>query len=403
MHVSGKTVVLCVTGGIAAYKAADLTSKLCQQGADIRVLMTKSATQFISPMTFETLSAHRVVVDTFDRTFAWEVEHVALARAADVFVIAPATANVIAKAAHGIADDMVTTTLLATKAPVVIAPAMNTGMYDNPVTQQNLGILRERGVFLVEPSEGRLACGDTGRGRLADTPAILWAIEQAVTPQDLHGLRVLVTAGPTQEAIDPVRYITNHSSGRQGFAVAARAAMRGATVTLIAGPVALETPPGVKRIDVISACDMYEAVLSRAAEQDVIIKAAAVGDYRPARQAADKLKKSEQSEEIPLALTRNPDILETLGQQKPAGQLLCGFAMETQNLLKNAAEKLQRKHCDMLVANSLRDAGAGFQTSTNLVTLLFASGRREVLPLMTKEAVADKILDSLLAMKKNRS
>lgn len=399
MRLAGKTVVLCVTGGIAAYKAADLTSKLRQAGAAVRVLMTESATQFISPMTFETLSGYRAVVDTFDRNFAWEVEHISLAKAADVFVIAPATANVIAKAAHGIADDMVTTTLLATKAPVVIAPAMNTGMYDNPVTQQNLQTLRERGFHIIDPAAGRLACGDTGRGKLPDTPTLMHGIEQAITPQDLRGQRVLVTAGPTQEAMDPVRFLSNHSTGKMGYAVAARAAMRGADVTLVSGPTALDTPEGVQRVDIVSARDMYDAVLSRADRQDMIIKAAAVGDYRPAETASEKLKKGDG--EMTVALARNPDILAELGRRKHPGQLLCGFAMETQNLLDNAADKLSRKNCDMLVANSLRDKGAGFGTDTNVATLLFADGRRETPPLMSKEDLADVILDRLLAMEQS--
>ena len=399
MRLAGKTVVLCVTGGIAAYKAADLTSKLRQAGAAVRVLMTESATQFISPMTFETLSGYRAVVDTFDRNFAWEVEHISLAKAADVFVIAPATANVIAKAAHGIADDMVTTTLLATKAPVVIAPAMNTGMYDNPVTQQNLQTLRERGFHIIDPAAGRLACGDTGRGKLPDTPTLMHGIEQALTPQDLRGQRVLVTAGPTQEAMDPVRFLSNHSTGKMGYAVAARAAMRGADVTLVSGPTALDTPEGVQRVDIVSARDMYDAVLSRADRQDMIIKAVAVGDYRPAETASEKLKKGDG--EMTVALARNPDILAELGRRKHPGQLLCGFAMETQNLLDNAADKLSRKNCDMLVANSLRDKGAGFGTDTNVATLLFADGRRETPPLMSKEDLADVILDRLLAMEQS--
>ena len=397
MRLAGKTVVLCVTGGIAAYKAADLTSKLRHAGAAVRVLMTESATQFISPMTFETLSGNRTVVDTFDRNFAWEVEHISLAKAADVFVIAPATANVIAKAAHGIADDMVTTTLLATKAPVVIAPAMNTGMYDNPVTQQNLQTLRMRGFHIIDPAAGRLACGDTGRGKLPDTPVLIHGIERALTPQDLAGLRVLVTAGPTQEAMDPVRFLSNHSSGKMGYAIAARAAMRGADVTLVSGPTALDTPAGVQRVDIISARDMYDAVLSRAEKQDMIIKAAAVGDYRPAQAALEKLKKGDDA--LTVTLARNPDILAALGQRKRPGQLLCGFAMETQNLIDNAESKLRRKNCDMLVANSLRDEGAGFGTDTNIATLLFADGRRETEPIMSKEALADVILDRLIALR----
>lgn len=399
MNLGGKTIVLCVTGGIAAYKAADLTSKLRGAGAQVRVLMTESATQFITPMTFEVLSGYRAVVDTFDRNFSWEVEHVSLAKAADVFVIAPATANIIAKAAHGIADDMVSTTLLATRAPVVIAPAMNTGMYDNPVTGQNLETLRGRGVHMVEPACGRLACGDTGRGKLADTNEILHAIEQALTVQDLADLSLLVTAGPTQEALDPVRFLSNHSSGKMGYAIAARAALRGAKVTLVSGPTALATPAGVTRVDITSAREMFDAVVSRADRQDIIIKAAAVGDYRPETEAQDKLKKSD--DEMNIALTRNPDILAELGRKKRPGQLLCGFAMETQNLLQNAADKLRRKNCDMLVANSLREAGAGFQHDTNAATLLFADGRQETVPLMQKEELADRILDCLLVLRES--
>ena len=396
MHFAGKTVVLCVTGGIAAYKAADLTSKLHQNGATVHVLMTESATQFIAPMTFETLSGNRAVVDTFDRSFPWEVEHISLAKAADVFVIAPATANVIAKAAHGIADDMVTTTLLATKAPVVVAPAMNTGMYDNPVTQENLAALRKRGFHIIEPDAGHLACGDSGRGKLPDTPTLLWGIEKALTEQDLAGRHVLVTAGPTQEAMDPVRFLSNHSTGKMGYAIAARAAMRGADATLVSGPTALDTPHGVTRVDIVSARDMYDAVTSRAPEQDFIIKAAAVGDYRPAQTADEKLKKGDG--EMNIELTRNPDILAALGKDKKPGQLLCGFAMETQNLLDNAESKLRRKNCDMLVANSLRDKGAGFGTDTNVATLLFKDGHRETPPMMSKEDLADLILDRLLSM-----
>ena len=373
MRFAGKTVVLCVTGGIAAYKAADLTSKLHQNGATVHVLMTESATQFIAPMTFETLSGNRAVVDTFDRSFPWEVEHISLAKAADVFVIAPATANVIAKAAHGIADDMVTTSLLATKAPVVVAPAMNTGMYDNPVTQENLAALRKRGFHIIEPDAGHLACGDSGRGKLPDTPTLLWGIEKALTEQDLAGRHVLVTAGPTQEAMDPVRFLSNHSTGKMGYAIAARAAMRGADATLVSGPTALDTPHGVTRVDIVSARDMYDAVT-----------------------ADEKLKKGDG--EMNIELTRNPDILAALGKDKKPGQLLCGFAMETQNLLDNAESKLRRKNCDMLVANSLRDKGAGFGTDTNVATLLFKDGHRETPPMMSKEALADLILDRLLSM-----
>ena len=393
MRFAGKTVVLCVTGGIAAYKAADLTSKLHQNGATVHVLMTESATQFIAPMTFETLSGNRAVVDTFDRSFPWEVEHISLAKAADVFVIAPATANVIAKAAHGIADDMVTTTLLATKAPVVVAPAMNTGMYDNPVTQENLAALRKRGFHIIEPDAGHLACGDSGRGKLPDTPTLLWGIEKALTEQDLAGRHVLVTAGPTQEAMDPVRFLSNHSTGKMGYAIAARAAMRGADATLVSGPTALDTPHGVTRVDIVSARDMYDAVTSRAPEQDFIIKAAAVGDYRPAQTADEKLKKGDG--EMNIELTRNPDILAALGKDKKPGQLLCGFAMETEHMVEHAQEKLTRKHVDMIAANNVKVAGAGFGTDTNVVTLITAEGVRE-LEMMSKEAVSVALVDEAL-------
>ena len=394
--LKGKTVILGVSGGIAAYKIPNLASMLVKSGADVHVLMTENAAHFITAVTFETLTGHKCIIDTFDRNFEFEVEHVALAKKADLLLVAPATANVIGKLAHGIADDMVTTTLLAIKAPVVIAPAMNTGMYDNPVTQQNLQTLRERGFHIIDPAAGHLACGDTGRGKLPETPVLIHGIEKTLTPQDLRGQRILVTAGPTQEAMDPVRFLSNHSTGKMGYAVAERAAMRGAEVTLVSGPTALAVPEDVQRVDIISARDMYDAVISRADRQDMIIKAAAVGDYRPAETAPEKLKKGDG--EMTVALARNPDILAELGRRKHPGQLLCGFAMETQNLLDNAESKLQRKNCDMLVANSLRDKGAGFGTDTNVATLLFADGRRETPPMMSKEDLADIILDRLLAM-----
>lgn len=400
MSLDGRTVVLCVTGGIAAYKAADLTSKLRKAGANIHVLMTEAATRFIGPITLETLSGNRVVTDTFDRNFAWEVEHIALAKAAEVFVVAPATANSIAKAAHGLADDMVSTTWLATRAPVVVAPAMNTGMYENPITQQNIAALRARGVYFVEPAAGRLACGDVGRGKLAEVDDILWAIEHALTPHDLSGIRVLVTAGPTREALDPVRYLSNGSTGKQGYALAARAAMRGAQVTLISGPTSLPVPQGVARVSVTTAREMYRAVLDHAPCHDFILKAAAVGDYRPAHMAEEKMKKSEDT--MTVSMVRNPDILVELGKCKTAGQVLCGFAMETQNLLENAQDKLKRKNCDLLVANSLRDEGAGFATDTNRVTILYADGRQEALPQASKLALSDMILDRMCALRQAR-
>ena len=396
MRFAGKTVVLCVTGGIAAYKAADLTSKLHQNGATVHVLMTESATQFIAPMTFETLSGNRAVVDTFDRSFPWEVEHISLAKAADVFVIAPATANVIAKAAHGIADDMVTTTLLATKAPVVVAPAMNTGMYDNPVTQENLAALKKRGFHIIEPDAGHLACGDSGRGKLPDTPTLLWGIEKALTEQDLAGRHVLVTAGPTQEAMDPVRFLSNHSTGKMGYAVARAAAMRGAEVTLIHGPTALQPVRFTEDVPITTAQQMYEAVTSRFDEMDVLVMAAAVADYRPAAVADDKIKKKDG--DLSIAVERTPDILGTIGPKKK-GQFLCGFSMETRDMLANSSAKLEKKNLDMVVANNLKVAGAGFGVDTNVVTFITPDGARE-LPLMSKDDVADAILDEILKRRK---
>lgn len=394
--LKGKTVVLCVSGGIAAYKSAELTSKLKKAGAKIHVVMTKSACEFITPITFEALSGNRTVTDTFSREFAWEVEHISLAKAADVFAVVPATANVIAKMAHGIADDMVTTTILATRAPVVVAPAMNTAMFENIATQENIETLRAHGMQIVAPVSGRLACGDTGSGKLASVEDIFAGIEAAVTAKDLQGKRILVTAGPTRESLDPVRFLTNHSSGKMGYAVAACAAMRGAEVTLVSGPVAFSVPSGVSCIAVESAQQMYDAVLSRAEGQDIVIKAAAVADYRPVETAAHKIKKS--GAQMSIALEKTADILAALGERKTKKQVLCGFAMETQDLLQHAEDKLHRKKCDMLVANNLTDAGAGFQHDTNQVTLLFANGKQEPLPLMEKSTLADVILDRLLTL-----
>lgn len=394
--LKGKTVVLCVSGGIAAYKSAELTSKLKKAGAKIHVVMTKSACEFITPITFEALSGNRTVTDTFSREFAWEVEHISLAKAADVFAVVPATANVIAKMAHGIADDMVTTTILATRAPVVVAPAMNTAMFENIATQENIETLRAHGMQIVAPVSGRLACGDTGSGKLASVEDIFAGIEAAVTAKDLQGKRILVTAGPTRESLDPVRFLTNHSSGKMGYAVAACAAMRGAEVTLVSGPVALSVPFGVSCIQVESAQQMYDAVLSRAEGQDIVIKAAAVADYRPVETAAHKIKKN--GAQMSIALEKTDDILAALGERKTEKQVLCGFAMETQDLLQHAEDKLHRKKCDMLVANNLTDTGAGFQHDTNQVTLLFANGKQEPLPLMEKSTLADVILDRLLTL-----
>lgn len=398
--LQGKSVVLCITGSIAAYKAADLVSHLRKQGAEVYVIMTKAACEFITPLTLETMSVHPVVSDMFARAVTWEVEHIALAKRADVFVIAPASANIIAKAAHGIADDMATTTLLATRAPLVIAPAMNTGMYDNPVVQNNIAELKARGAIFVEPAEGLLACGDVGRGKLADIPTIGQAIADAVTKQDCDGLSVLVTAGPTREALDPVRFLSNHSTGKMGYALAARARARGANVTLVSGPTAIEPPRDVKVVSVTSAREMHTAVMQEVTAQDIVIKAAAVGDYRPASQAEDKIKKSESGLEI--ALVRNPDILSDIGQAKRRDQILCGFSMETQDLLQNSQAKLKKKNCDMMVANSLRQEGAGFAGDTNVATLLFRDGHNEKIGLMRKEELADIILDRLLALRRGQ-
>ena len=393
MRFAGKTVVLCVTGGIAAYKAADLTSKLHQNGAEVHVLMTESAAQFISPMTFETLSGSRAVVDTFDRSFPWEVEHISLAKAADVFVIAPATANVIAKAAHGIADDMVTTTLLATRAPVVVAPAMNTGMLENPITQDNLATLERYGFTVIPSESGVLACKDVGSGRLPKEEVLLEHILHTIAcPKDLAGVRIAVTAGPTQEALDPVRYLTNHSTGKMGYALARAAAMRGAEVTLIHGQTALPPVKFTTDVPVTTARQMYEAVTSRFDTTDVLIMAAAVADYRPATVANDKIKKKEGDLSIPVE--RTEDILGTIGPRK-THQFLCGFSMETRDLVENSSAKLAKKNLDMVVANNLKVAGAGFGVDTNVVTFITPDGTRE-LPLMSKADVADAILDEIL-------
>ena len=399
MRFAGKTVVLCVTGGIAAYKAADLTSKLHQNGAIVHVLMTESATQFIAPMTFETLSGNRAAVDTFDRSFPWEVEHISLAKAADVFVIAPATANVIAKVAHCIADDMVTTTLLATKAPVVVAPAMNTGMYDNPVTQENLAALRKRGFHIIEPDAGHLACGDSGRGKLPDTPTLLWGIEKALTEQDLAGRHVLVTAGPTQEAMDPVRFLSNHSTGKMGYAIARMAMLRGAQVTLVTGPTAIAPPPFVEVVPVVSAQDMFQAVAARCEDADMIFKAAAVADYRPATVAADKVKKHDG--EMNIALERTDDILAWVGAHKTEKLFVCGFSMETRDLIENSTAKLKKKNMDMIVANNVKVPGAGFGVDTNVVTLITESVST-ALPLQSKDDVAMHIADAIVEAKRRK-
>lgn len=395
-----KTVVLGVTGGIAAYKACDLVSRLRKQDIAVKVIMTKSACEFVQPLTFEVLSGARVVTDMFDRDFTWEVEHISLAKAADVFAIVPATANIIGKAAHGIADDMLSTTLMATRAPILFAPAMNTGMYENPAVQENISVLKARGALFVEPASGHLACGDSGKGKLADVAVIEEAILSALTEKDMAGMHVTVTAGPTREALDPVRFLSNHSTGKMGYAIAKNALRRGASVTLISGPVALEPVAGAEMVRIQSACEMREAVLAALPKSDFVIKAAAVGDYRPAQFQDDKIKKKEGDMSIPLV--RNPDILKELGTLRREDQVICGFSMETRDLLENSTKKLQSKNCDVIVANNLKVAGAGFAGDTNVVTLLYRDGRVEPLELMGKGSVAEILLDRLLALKQSR-
>ena len=390
----GKTVLLAVTGGIACYKSASLASALVKQGADVQVLMTKNAAELIGPRTFEALTGNRVAMDTFDRNYPFQVEHIALADRADLVLVAPATANVLAKLANGLADDMLTTTILACGCPKLAAPAMNTGMYENPATQDNLDRLRRYGWEIVEPATGRLACGAVGRGKMPEPEELLERVELAVGHEkDMAGLRVLVTAGPTQEALDPVRFLTNHSTGRMGYAIAAAAAARGAAVTLVSGPTHLRPPLGVETVAVRSARDMFEAVVRRAEDQDIIVKAAAVADYRPASRSEEKLKKT--GGDLSLPLVRTEDILAWLGEHRRPGQFLCGFSMETRDMLENARGKLERKHLDLIAANDLREPGAGFGTETNRLTLLDARGALE-LPLMDKREAAHALLDQIL-------
>ncbi len=393
-----KTVVLGVTGGIACYKSVALASKLTQRGYNVEVVLTKNATEFIGPHTFESLTHNRAMVDTFDRNFQSHVEHVALADKADLLIVAPATANIIAKAAHGIADDMLSTTILACDCIKLIAPAMNTRMYDNPVTQDNLNILRRYGWEVIEPASGRLACGAVGRGKMPEPEDLLEAVDHAIAyDKDLKGLHILVTAGPTQEALDPVRYITNHSSGRMGYAIAKAAARRGAEVTLVSGPTALKKPPYVETVGVVTAREMFEAVTSRSEGQDVIIKAAAVADYRPARTAGGKIKKG-AGEGLNLELLRTDDILAYLGEHKASGQILCGFSMETENLVENSRKKLIKKNLNIVAANSLRQEGAGFGVDTNVLTLITRDGEEE-LPMLTKDEAAHRLLDRIAELK----
>lgn len=391
--VAGKHIVLGVTGSIAAYKIASLASMLVKQKADVTVIMTKNATNFINPITFESLTGNKCLVDTFDRNFEFQVEHVSLAKQTDVFLVAPASANVIAKAAHGIADDMLTTTLLACTCPKIFAPAMNTRMYQNPIVQDNMKTLTHYGMEVITPASGYLACGDTGEGKMPEPEALYEYIVKALTPQDMKGMKVLVTAGPTQEKIDPVRYISNHSTGKMGYAIARAAMMRGAEVTLVSGKVNLQPPMNVHVAPVVSAADMAQAVKERASEQDVIIKAAAVADYRPSVISDEKLKKKD--EELSIKLERTEDILAYLGAHRNDGQFLCGFSMETENMLENSRAKLEKKNIDMIVANNLKQEGAGFGTDTNVVTLLTKDETVE-LPMMSKEKVADRLLTYII-------
>lgn len=395
--LKGKTILLGVTGSIAAYKIAYLASALVKCHANVEVIMTSNATNFINPITFETLTGNRCIVDTFDRNFQYSVEHVALAKKADLLMVAPASANVIAKLAHGIADDMLTTTALACQCPILVAPAMNTRMYENPVVQDNMGILRHYGMKVIEPAVGYLACRDVGQGKMMEPELLLEYIIQEVSHEkDMEGMQVMVTAGPTMESIDPVRYITNHSTGKMGYAIAKACACRGAQVTLISGPVSLDSPVGVNRIMIESAQDMFQAVKENAREQDIIIKAAAVADYRPTQVSDEKMKKSE--DELTIALDRTQDILKYLGERKQPGQFLCGFSMETQNMVENSRKKLYKKNLDMIVANNLKVSGAGFGTDTNVITMI--TGEKEIsLDIMTKEEAAHRILDQILEMR----
>ena len=395
-NLTGKCVVLGITGGIAAYKMANVASALRKTGAEVRVIMTKNATNFITPITFETLTGQKCMVDTFDRDFKFEVTHIETAKAADLILIAPATANVIAKMAHGIADDMLTTVVLAAGCPKLVSPAMNTGMLENPITQDNLKTLEKYGFGIIPSESGVLACKDKGSGRLPKEEVLLdYIYRELARPKDMQGLRVTVTAGPTQESLDPVRYLTNHSTGRMGYAIAREAMLRGAEVTLISGPVSLAPPPFVKVVPVVTAQDMFEAVAARLNDTDILIKAAAVADYRPAHVAEDKIKKTGAGNLNQLALERTQDILGWVAQHRHEGLYVCGFSMETQNMLENSAAKLEKKKLDMVVANNLKVAGAGFGVDTNVVTLITKNGAQE-LPLMSKNEVAGQLLSAIL-------
>ena len=395
--LKGKTVVLGVTGSIAAYKIANLASMLVKQHCEVHVIMTENATNFINPIAFETLTNHKCLVDTFDRNFEFHVGHVSLAQKADVFLIAPASANIIGKIAHGIADDMLSTTVMACTGKVIISPAMNVHMYQNPILQENLDILRRHNYEIVEPAVGYLACGDTGAGKMPE-PEVLYQyiLREIACEKDMSGLNVMVTAGPTQESVDPVRYITNHSTGKMGYAIAKRAMLRGANVTLVSGPVALDPIPFVKTVDIITAEDMFQAVSGHLSSQDILIKSAAVADYRPAYVNAEKVKKKD--EDMKIELERTTDILQYVGEHKKPGQTICGFSMETQNMLENSRKKLKKKNLDLIVANNLKEQGAGFGTDTNRVTIITEKEEKQ-LGLLSKDMVADEILSYILKMR----
>ena len=394
--LNGKTIVLGVTGSIAAYKIAGLASMLVKQHADVHVIMTKNACNFINPITFETLTKHKCLVDTFDRNFEFSVKHVSLAQAADVFLIAPASANVIGKIANGICDDMLTTTVCATRKPVLISPAMNTGMFENPIVQDNLKKLARFGYHIIQPAVGRLACGDVGTGKMPSEEELFNNILLAIAKEkDLKGKRIFISAGPTQEAIDPVRYITNHSSGKMGYALAKMAKLRGADVTLVSGPVSITAFPGIEVVDVTSAADMYDAITTRSSQADIVVMCSAVADYTPTLYSEQKVKKSDG--DMSIALSRTKDILKNLGENKRDGQIVVGFSMETENLIENSQAKLQKKNVDMICANSISTEKTGFGVDTNKVTLIFKNCVEE-LPLCSKEETADMILDQIIKL-----
>lgn len=392
--LKGKTVVLGVTGSIAAYKIANLASALVKLHADVHVIMTQNATNFINPITFETLTSNKCLVDTFDRNFQFNVEHVSLAKRADIFMVAPASANVIGKIANGIADDMLTTTIMACKCPKLISPAMNTNMFENPIVQDNLKKLKDYGYEIIDPAYGYLACGDTGAGKMPEPDVLLsYILRELACVKDMIGVKVLVTAGPTQEKLDPVRFITNHSTGKMGYAIAENCMRRGADVTLVTGPVSIAPPPFVKVVPVVSAADMAEAVKACYKEQQIIIKTAAVADYRPAHPADEKIKKKDN--DSMLELERTEDILSFIGKNRQEGQFICGFSMETENMIENSRAKLDKKNVDMIVANNLKVAGAGFGTDTNVVTFITKEECVE-LELMSKQDVAEEIVNFIL-------